>query len=222
MTPSWWPISNDPDRMLQSLRGRASDRKLRLYACACCRRIWDWLDDPRSRAAVQLAEQVADGAGPNSVAAQAAAAQAVADLHAYQTALRYCYGAARSSLLPSAWEAAEECTSDLLLAAQGGLWAEYPMSQSNRAKTAREQSRLLREIFGAFGRPPSLHPAWLTKDVTALARRIDKEQCFDRLPELADLLASPGCSDAELLSHCRNEVGHMRGCWAVDAVLQRA
>jgi hypothetical protein len=58
-----WISSTDPDAMLDFLRGRgmAGDRKLRLFAAACCRRIWHLLEDPRSRQGIEIAEAFADG-----------------------------------------------------------------------------------------------------------------------------------------------------------------
>src|SRR5262249_3553988 len=44
------------------LRGGASDRKLRLFACGCLRRVGRALDDPRDRHVIRVAELSADGA----------------------------------------------------------------------------------------------------------------------------------------------------------------
>ena len=45
MTADEWLTSADPRRMLAFLRERVSERKLRLFACACCRRHWALLSD---------------------------------------------------------------------------------------------------------------------------------------------------------------------------------
>ena len=42
---------------------------------------------------------------------------------------------------------------------------------------------------------------------------------FDRLPTLADALEDAGGTNADMLNHCRQPGEHVRGCWAVDAVL---
>jgi hypothetical protein len=55
-----WPEESRPASILEALRGRSSDRKLRLFACACCRRGWDVISNVEQMA-VAVAEQYADG-----------------------------------------------------------------------------------------------------------------------------------------------------------------
>src|SRR5262245_27259254 len=61
MDEQTWQINTDPEPMLDFLRGRASRRKLRLFAVACCRRVWQRIADERSRRAGEVAERGADG-----------------------------------------------------------------------------------------------------------------------------------------------------------------
>src|SRR4051812_20006124 len=61
MTSHDWQRTKNPDAMLICLsKGTRSDRKLRLFAAACCRQIWNALRKP-ARDGVALVERFADG-----------------------------------------------------------------------------------------------------------------------------------------------------------------
>jgi hypothetical protein len=70
-----------------------------------------------------------------------------------------------------------------------------------------------------FHRPVPLDLAWLTPAVVGIAQRIYEEGDFAALPVLADALEEAGCTDADILTHCRWGGEHVRGCWVVDALL---
>jgi hypothetical protein len=63
VTEAEWMRSTDLGAMLEALGGEVSDTKLRLFACACCRRIWDALDTDLHRRVVAYAEWFAQGPG---------------------------------------------------------------------------------------------------------------------------------------------------------------
>ncbi len=69
--------------------------------------------------------------------------------------------------------------------------------------------------------PVIIDRAWLTPTVKALAQAIDEERCFQDMPILADALEDAGCTNLDLLDHCRQPGEHLRGCWALDALLGR-
>src|SRR4051794_7575301 len=61
MDEATWLACTHPGLMLRSLGERASERKLRLFACACCRSVWHLLPEERIRHLVENAECFADG-----------------------------------------------------------------------------------------------------------------------------------------------------------------
>jgi hypothetical protein len=93
------------------------------------------------------------------------------------------------------------------------------------------QSGLVREVFRNPFRPSSpLLPAvlaWKDSMVRRLAKAIYEERHLPagtldngRLAILADALKEAGCTNPDVLSHCRQQGAvHVRGCWVIDAVL---
>src|SRR5208337_3074397 len=63
MSEAEWQRCIDPDLMQEYLRrtNTVSDRKFRLFGCACCRRVAHRLTDERNRRVIELEERYADG-----------------------------------------------------------------------------------------------------------------------------------------------------------------
>jgi len=61
MTEAEWLAATSPAQMLEFLRGRSTDRKLRQFALACCRAAWALIPEGLHRESLCLAERHADG-----------------------------------------------------------------------------------------------------------------------------------------------------------------
>jgi biotin carboxyl carrier protein len=90
----------------------------------------------------------------------------------------------------------------------------------------RSQLPSVRDIFGNPFRRAVIDPAWVTSTVTSLATAAYNERLLPsheldpaRLAILADALEDTGCTDADILNHCRRPGAPVRGCWAVDLLL---
>lgn len=92
------------------------------------------------------------------------------------------------------------------------------------------QADLIRDLFGgSFPTAPEIDSAWLDSNdgiVTRLAAAIYENRCLpegtlevERMAVLADALEEAGCTNQEMLSHCRNGGMHVRGCWPLDLIL---
>src|SRR5262249_46511783 len=61
MTEQEWLHGTKSEIMLIFLKGKASERKMRLFLVACARTAWDRFEDATLRKAVETAERYADG-----------------------------------------------------------------------------------------------------------------------------------------------------------------
>lgn len=210
MTEEEWLNCIDHDTILFWLDKQSSARKLRLFCCACVRRIWRQLDDAEaSRRAVELTEWfVEDQATQEELATvQKRANDVTGSTHKKQNAQR-----------AAAWCAS--AVVDAASIARSVAWASIYASHKSHRREKAAQAALLREVFGNPFRPVALDPHWLTTDVRALAAGIYADRAFDRMPILADALQDAGCTNEEVLSHCRDTtLAHIRGCWVVDLLL---
>jgi hypothetical protein len=152
----------------------------------------------------------------NSARVAASTAAWVAARRADAAGLHRSLQAALTEPLPTAtWDTMRE---QARLAARGTPWARAYTS------AAHGQCEILRDLVGNPFRRVAVHPEWLTwnnRTAERLARAIGAEGDFAQLPILGDALEEAGCTDQEVLGHCRRKDGHVRGCWLVDRLLGR-
>jgi hypothetical protein len=236
MTEAEWQNCEDPQKLLEWLResGKGSDRKLRLFAVACCRYIWHRLDDERNRKVVELAELHADGqvdvgtllrtrkampmpewpgGGPKIFDWKLVTTDIAADMTDPRTYV---------------WMTAETSVPELTPGLAARKWAEDGLS----LVPGDTQAALLRCLFANLLYPrPTIDPGWLAWNdgtVRRLAAAIYEERALPdghldaaRLAVLADALEEAGCENENILSHCRGPGPHVRGCWVLDLMLDR-
>ena len=214
MTEEEWQGATDPTPMLRELSSKIRERKSRLFAVGCCRRAWEWMESHGPiRACVEFAEGYADGIGAKKrlkklIDANERAFARYGDKPGEDLTVAFAASAARVTC--------DQDSRNLGIGVCNGVgWvvgrcpsADYPA-----------QATLLRDIFGNPFRPVVADPAWLTPTVRSIAGAIYNDRAFDRLPILADALEEAGCTNADVLLHCRQPGEHVRGCWVVDLML---
>ncbi len=95
---------------------------------------------------------------------------------------------------------------------------------SRGIKTAVPQTRCPKARDLCPPAPVLIDPAWLRWNggtIPKVAEAIYADQDFGRLPVLADALEEAGCTNPDILSHCRGAGPHIRGCWVVDLLRGR-
>ncbi len=225
MTEEGWRRTTNPAAMIGFVGEAPGARKLRLFACACCRAFWHLLTDPRSRAAVDVAEQFADGlCGGEELFSTGQAATRAADEQPPNT--RTWALAEAASWVAASWpihavarQAAERAAWVANTAPRG---KQGRLGRAERRLLGSTQATLLRDIVANPFRPLSIDPAWQNPTVRSIARAVYDQRAFDRLPILADALEDAGCTDAVILDHLRGRGPHVLGCFALDLVLGKS
>lgn len=219
MTKEAWHECRDPLAMLCFLRGRASGRKFRLFATACARDAFASGTIPESEcppnafseylAAILAAESFADG-GP---------------------------APSHNTLFPCVAQPtrAEMTDEDIALVALGydadvGL-GTTPIEENMPRIVSRYRihpTHYLRDIFGSVFHAMPLDAAFCTARVRAIAEIAYQERAMptghlhtDHLAILADALDEAGCTDTDLLAHLRSLIPHVRGCYALDLIMDK-
>jgi hypothetical protein len=246
MTEPQWQESASVYPMLMHLHQQCNAarmpggrRRLGLFRCACCRSVWNLFEDESCRRAVEVAERAADGKARREELAVAHHEAAAAEAQQQRLCLesRGDSGWWRAECLfqaakAAAWTATTRFDPRWTLivcmatrAASAIRSPSQPELMAAHAEHDRLQAGLLRDVFGNPFRPlPVIDPTWLAwhdRAIPKMAQRAYEERAFEQLPILADALEEAGCSDSELVGHCRGPGPHVRGCWVVDLLLAR-
>jgi hypothetical protein len=222
VTEAEWLTCKSPGEMLTSIcdnfgaaRRKSGRRKLRLFACACCRHVWHKLTEDRDRQIVLLSEDFADGkVSPVDLAG--------ARKHCLDRP-GYIYPAIRAAIAttnPQPRTAANEVMFGVCsaIASHGAGYHERWHAEVEAL------AEVVREVFGNPFHPIRSERCWRTANdgaVVRLAQSIYDTRNFVELPILLDALEDAGCNDAAILGHLRGPGAHVRGCWAVDLLTGR-
>jgi len=218
-----WHRSDDSWAMLRVVeRMRPSDRKVRLFNAAACRRFWDCLPKA-SQAVLAESELLADGPSrghSDDTDLCRRANGAIERLRPRQPESQFVSAEARIQ-----YHAAKAVCYAVL---SGDLWGTIASLRDLGGLLTPAERRfhaaIIRDIFGDPFHPPPTNPPWLGRSHDALlklARSIYDNRDFDRLPDLANALEDAGCKNATVLEHCRQPGPHVRGCCVLDLVLGR-
>src|SRR6516162_6936927 len=206
MDEAEWLACDDPKEMLCIWGTVQSPRRRRLFKVSCCWRISHLLTEAGENA-VTAAENFADG----KISEQALYAAWHGVGFPKDQKRRFAAAAARAASVSSRNDLAVHCAA----------CADNAAAKKKAERLV--QCDFLRDIFGNLFRDVKVNPAWLTSTVVALAQGIYDDYAFDRMPILADALQDAGCDNEDILNHCRDPKQiHVRGCWVVDLVLQKA
>jgi len=225
MTEQEWLECAEPGKMLEFLRGKASERKLRLFAVACCRWAWQFLSEESSREAVRVAELFADGLASDMELTKVQEAASQAELAVWDELEEGNFERVVYDNHDAAVSAEQVAFINLFEhdSSVGGSHAASVVYATHSAFTRatldeeparRHQVALLHHIFGNPFRPYPAPTHWPSTDVQLADALYNGEDCC---LALHDALLEAGQPD--LADHFRQEHSHPKGCWVLDLLL---
>jgi len=224
MDEAAWLTATDPTPMLAFLRNaeKASERKLRLFAGACCRRILRLVGSSH-RDLGEVTERYADGLAtpeePLAARDEAHDPDWTAGLAFEEASCTEDVSEAAAYAAGNAAHAAADAAADYPADAEAD-----PTFLTARDDERRVQAALLRDIFGNPFRATRIDASvlrWNDGCVVRIAEGIYQERAFDRMGVLHDALLDAGCDAADVLSHAHDGESHARGCWLLDLLLNK-
>lgn len=270
MNEAEWLTCTDPLEMIEFLRGNpkgedkvswwknrwqtedipaGNDRRFRLFACHCCRRIWDRIPETCNRDAVAAVESWLEGDTSGVALSQALTSSSSVEYKEdgsrrtepgywvvkYLGRGFYKMTAAASAIIVASQvlfmsdneygREAKRVFDGCFYEGNGVFLSQFFWPQPVAVAVLDEcalQTTLLRDIFGnPFRRVNTFELSWLTSTVLALTNGIYNDKAFNRMPILADALQDAGCDHEDILNHCRGPGPHVRGCWVIDLLTGR-
>jgi hypothetical protein len=236
VTEAEWLVCESPLAPLAFVAARASDRKRRLFLCACCARVLEGTPTHRRffrgyypdcflklERALSVVEQFAEGfLGSDALAEARRDAEDsvyVPPSIDYGGGSGLDYEAAAVVAAAAEHPVAEDVTAACWRATDSQSARTPGGGGSRRTEEARWQAMVFRDVFGNPFRPIAFSPQWRTGHTVGMASQMYEERDFGAMPILADALEEAGCVEAGILAHCREPGVHVRGCWVVDLVL---
>jgi hypothetical protein len=190
MTEQEWLKATDPTPMLEFLRGKASDRKLLMFAVNAVEGTTE-LCDERLLGLLAVTEQFADGT------------RSASEVEAH-------WGRKVYPLRPFAWARAlgfrntekkrgfKRDQASILVGLVRDIFGPLP--------------------FRPITINPAWL-TWHGGLLVSMAQRMYDSRDFSDMPVLADAVEEAACQDQDILGHCRSGGEHVRGCWVVDLLL---
>jgi hypothetical protein len=224
MTEAEWQTCTDLPALLRCAcsefhanRTNRGRRLLRLFACAVGRSVWDLVPAPEGRAFVERCEQFADSPVRGTevedfVTPKGKGHEWWKELGHLRWVMRTTHGWRKNANTIAI--AAVQVRRVAVRAYRAG---QLPGTSATAVERQMKQRHA--DLFGNPFRAPAITEdtlRWNEGTVVKIAKGIYDEQAYERVPILADALEEAGCTDAEVLTHCRGSGPHVRGCWVVD------